>query len=386
MKCKEKAKTKVKMMIISLKEIYEVSFQLNLANNLQNLLHVDRFNCAAYNSSAKHSNEQKSDSSYNLSRYRTAINAISALRSGRILSHSKPIKSKEIENNEPMLEDKLEDRELILEKEELNREGKEQMIPFPSALASKKEKIDNSSLLEVLKNTFVTIPLTNAIHYIPLYGKVVKELCSPSRERRKIKLSENISSIILNSLPEKLQDLRAPVIGCIIQNMEFKRVFLDTGASVKILPKLLYDKLSLVALEPIKLELQLADGSARAPYGRLEDVIAIVGDLAFLEDFIVTDVKIIRALCNAPIILGRPFLATARAITDFDKGNIELRVGNDKLEIPIPNLRRIPEYTYEDANRIDQFLEEEIGYDELIEEVFAINDSQEVDLKTLLIA
>ena len=62
------------------------------------------------------------------------------------------------------------------------------------------------------------------------------------------------------------------MIGCTIQNMEFKRVLLDTGASVNILPKLLYDKLSLVALEPIKLELQLADGSVRAPYGRLEDV------------------------------------------------------------------------------------------------------------------
>ena len=107
----------------------------------------------------------------------------------------------------------------------------------------------------------------------------------------------------------------------------------------------LYDKLSLVALEPIKLELQLADGSVRALYGRLEDVIVIVGDLAFLVDFIVTDVKIIGALCNASIILGRPFLATARAITDFNKGKIELRVGNDKIEIPIPNFRRIPEYT-----------------------------------------
>ena len=95
-----------------------------------------------------------------------------------------------------------------------------------------------------------------------------------------------------------------------------------------------------------------------------------------------TDVKVIGALCNAPIILGRPFLATSRAITDFDKRKIELRVGNDKLEIQIPNLRRIPEYTYEDANRINQFLEEEIDYDELIEEVFAINDSEEVDLET----
>ena len=111
-------------------------------------------------------------------------------------------------------------------------------------------------------------------------------------ERKKIRLSENISSILLNSLPEKQKDPGAPLIGCSIQKMEFNRVLLDTGASVNILPKLLYDKLNLIGLEPIKLELQLADGSIRAPYGRLDDVIVVVGSLAFPVDFIVTDVKI----------------------------------------------------------------------------------------------
>ena len=60
------------------------------------------------------------------------------------------------------------------------------------------------------------------------------------------------------------------------------------------------------------------DGLIRAPYKRLEDVIISVGDSAFPVDFIIIDVKIIGALCNAPIILGRPFLATASAIADFD--------------------------------------------------------------------
>ena len=112
-------------------------------------------------------------------------------------------------------------------------------------------------------------------------------------------------------------------------------------------------------LELIKLELQLADGSIRAPYGRLEDIIVLVGNLAFPVDFIVNDVKISGELCNAPIILGRPFLATARAIADFDKCKIELRMGNSKLEIPIPNLKRIPDYIYEDACQIDQLMDNE---------------------------
>ena len=230
-------------------------------------------------------------------------------------------------------------------------------------LLEKKENIENSPLLNILKNTSITIPLTDAIRYIPLYGKFVKELCTPSRGKKN-RLSENISSILLNSLPEKQKDPGAPLIGCSIQKMEFNRVLLDTGASVNILPKLLYDKLNLIGLEPIKLELQLADGSIRAPYGRLDDVIVVVGSLAFPVDFIVTDVKIIGELCNAPIILGRPFLATARAIAEFDKGRIELRMGNSKLEIPIPNLKRIPDYIYEDVDQIDQLMDNEIEYDQ----------------------
>ena len=51
----------------------------------------------------------------------------------------------DIENNKLRVEDKLEDKEIILEKEELNREGKEQLIPFPSGLASKKR--ENRQLL-----------------------------------------------------------------------------------------------------------------------------------------------------------------------------------------------------------------------------------------------
>ena len=169
--------------------------------------------------------------------------------------------------------------------------------------------------------------------------------------------------------------------------MEFNRVLLDTGASVNILPKLVFDRFKLKDLEPIKLELQLTDGSIRAPYGKSEDVIVIVRNLAFPVDFIVTDVKIIGAICNAPIILGRPFLPTARAIADFDKGRIELKMGQYKLEIPIPNVKMIPDYVCEDINGIDQLLESEREYDQLCFEVMSIELAEtEIDLNSLLVA
>ena len=116
-------------------------------------------------------------------------------------------------------------------------------------------------------------------------------------------------------------------------------------------------------------------------------MIFIVGNLAFPIDFIVTNVKNIGAICNDPIILGRPFLATARAIADFDKGRIELRMGHDKLEIPIPNLKRIPDYVCEDINGIDQLLESGREYDQLCSEVMSIELVEtEIDLNSLLVA
>ena len=74
----------------------------------------------------------------------------------------------------------------------------ERSIPFPNALTSTEKKTENSHLLDVFRNTNITIPLTNAIQYIPTYGKFVKDLCT-SRKKR-IKLSENVSSILLHSL------------------------------------------------------------------------------------------------------------------------------------------------------------------------------------------
>ena len=39
----------------------------------------------------------------------------------------------------------------------------------------------------------------------------------------------------------------------------------------------------------------------------------------FPVDFLVVDMKITKELSQAPIILGRPFLATTKAVTDWGK-------------------------------------------------------------------
>ena len=96
------------------------------------------------------------------------------------------------------------------------------------------------------------------------------------------------------------------------------------------------------------LELQLADGSIRGPYGKLGDVIVKVDKRKFLVDVVVVDIKISRNLSHTPIIIGRPFLSTMKAITNWDKGMVELKEGLERIEFPISRLMKYPKDASED--------------------------------------
>ena len=60
----------------------------------------------------------------------------------------------------------------------------------------------------------------------------------------------------------------------------------------------------------------------RRPHGLVEDVIVKVENCYFLVDFIIVDMKSTKDFTDSPIILGRPFLATTKAITDWGKGEV----------------------------------------------------------------
>ena len=136
-------------------------------------------------------------------------------------------------------------------------------------------------------------------------------------------MSETIILIMLSTLPRKQCDQGAPMIGCDIGGKTFTRSLLERGASVNILPKGVYDTCPLKELQPLFIELYRGDdGSAKRPHGIVEDVIMKVENCYFLVDFIIADIKTIKDFTNAPIILGRPFLATAKAIMDWVKGEV----------------------------------------------------------------
>ena len=140
------------------------------------------------------------------------------------------------------------------------------------------------------------------------------------RKPKRIDMSETISSIMLGMLPRKRHDPGAPMISCEIGGRTFTRSLLNTGASVNILPKGVYDICPLGELQPLFIELSLADGSVRRPHDVVEDVIVKVKNWYFPVDFIIVDMKSTKDLTDSPIILGRPFLATVESNHELGQG------------------------------------------------------------------
>jgi hypothetical protein len=128
-----------------------------------------------------------------------------------------------------------------------------------------------------------------------------------------------------------------------IGESQINRALLDLGASVNLLPYSVYLKLGLGELKPTTVTLQLADRSLKRPRGILEDVLIKVDKFYFPMDFIVIDTEPVHDVANQiPVILGRPFLATANALINCRTGVMKISFGNMTVELNIFNINSQP--------------------------------------------
>ncbi|XP_073014521.1 uncharacterized protein [Primulina eburnea] len=238
--------------------------------------------------------------------------------------------------------------------------------PFPHALKNTKKSNLNSDIYDIFKQVKVNIPLLDAIKQVPSYAKFLKDLCTVKRKlnvKKKAFLAEQVSAIIQNNNTLKYKDPGCPTISCIIGERKIKKVLLDLGASVNLLPYSVYQELNLGELKPTSVTLLLADRSVKVPRGMVEDVLVPVDNFVYPVDFIVLDTQPIEA-CNAiPVILGRPFLATSNALINCRNGIMKLSFGNMTLELNVFNLCKQPHDKgdeSEDENLIETLVEENI--------------------------
>ncbi|XP_074299871.1 uncharacterized protein LOC141631046 [Silene latifolia] len=170
---------------------------------------------------------------------------------------------------------------------------------------------------------------------MPLSTKFLKDVLTKKRSiggEGLVPLRGECSAILLNPMPEKLQDPGSFSIPCTVGNVSIKRALCDLGASVSILPLHIAKRVGLHNMIPTSMTQQLADRSVQRPMGVIEDVPVKVGNFYIPADFVVLDIPEDQ---QTPIILGRPFLETRDVNISVKEGKLTFKVGGNVVEFSL---------------------------------------------------
>ena len=103
----------------------------------------------------------------------------------------------------------------------------------------------------------------------------------------------------------------------------------DLGSSVSLMPFSVYKKLDLGEMRSTTISLQLVDHFVKYPTGILEDDPIKVGDLYVPIYFVILEIE---EDMHTPVILGRPFLATAGCCIDVKNDRLSFDVEDEHME------------------------------------------------------
>nr|GFA42570.1 reverse transcriptase domain-containing protein [Tanacetum cinerariifolium] len=166
---------------------------------------------------------------------------------------------------------------------------------------------------------------------MPKFAPMFKKLLNNKDKLIKLTktpLNENCLAVVLKKLPEKLGDPCRFLIPCDFTGLDNCLALADLGASINLMPLLIWKKVRLPTLNDTKMVLELADRTISKPTGVAENVFVKVGKFYFHGDFIILDFV---AHHGVPLILGRPFLSTAHDLIDVYEGEITLRHDDPEL-------------------------------------------------------
>ncbi|GJT34705.1 reverse transcriptase domain-containing protein [Tanacetum coccineum] len=179
-----------------------------------------------------------------------------------------------------------------------------------------REKDDNlaSKFVEIFRELHFELSFMDDLLHMPKFASMFKSLLNNKEklfDLAKTPVNENCSAVILKKLPEKLGDPGKFLIPC------------DFPELVECL-----------ALADI-------DRSTTSPSGIAEDVFVKLGKFHFSADFAVVDYVVDPRI---PLILGRPFLRTARALIDVYGEELTLRVDDEAITFKRLELKDLPSH------------------------------------------
>ncbi|GJT34748.1 reverse transcriptase domain-containing protein [Tanacetum coccineum] len=230
-------------------------------------------------------------------------------------------------------------------------------LPYPSR--ANKEKLrekDNllaSKFMEIFRNLHFELSFADALLHMPKFAPMFRKLLNDKDkmiELTKTSVNENCLAVILKKFPEKLGDPGRFLIPCDFPEMNECLALADLGASINLMPLSIWKELSLPALTKTRMILELADRTISTPTGIAEDVFVKVRTFFFPADFVVVDYV---ADPRVPLILGRPFLRTARALIDVHGEQMTLRHDDQSVTFKVGDTKTFSYNIIESVNRVD---------------------------------
>ncbi|CAJ2653874.1 unnamed protein product [Trifolium pratense] len=256
---------------------------------------------------------------------------------GEVEKECEQLVEHEVEIEELVENEKESDEKKVEKKKGKDVEEKENSIhtklPYPR---KKKAKANDhqqfKKFMKMLHDLQINIPFAEVLEQMPVYAKFMKDLLTKKRkplDDDTVDMTEECSAIIQKKLPQKKKDPGSFTIPCSIGNISVGRALCDLGASINLMPLSMMKKIPGAVAKPTKMQLSLADRSIVYPYGILHDVLVRVAEFVFPADFVILDMEDDAEV--EPLLLGRPFLATGRALIDVEMGELMLRTHGEQV-------------------------------------------------------
>ncbi|KAA3460477.1 Integrase, catalytic core [Gossypium australe] len=206
-------------------------------------------------------------------------------------------------------------------------------VPYSNAIRKDHTDEQFGKFLKLLKKLHINLPFTEALSQMSNSVKFLRELLSNKRkldDASHVELNVVCLAILQNRLPDKLKDPGSFTIPCLIGSLDVTHALADLGASINVMSYKMFKQLGLGKPKQTRMSIQLADKTIRSPKGIVKDVLVKIDNFICPVDFIILDMDEDN---NSPLILGRPFLATAKTRIDVGTGELTLRVGDETITL-----------------------------------------------------
>ncbi|XP_069148109.1 uncharacterized protein [Solanum lycopersicum] len=206
--------------------------------------------------------------------------------------------------------------------------------PFPQRLVKKTEDGKYRHFITMLNQLFIKVPLVEALEQMSGYAKFMKDLVTKTKS---ITLEDHdrmqhCSAIATRSLAQKKENPGAFTIPCTVGSLHFAKTLCYLGANINLMPLSIYKKLGSGDPKPTTMRLLIADRTVKRPIRILHDVLVKVLSFIFPTDFVILHCEVDF---KVPIILGRQFLATSKALVDKENGQMKFWLNNEEATFNI---------------------------------------------------